>query len=850
MNDTLASETKERKKKVKKCRYGEKCHNQNCKFRHPPKQQQSNEESTKNVYCRYGEKCRNENCKFRHPPKEKQAKEESTMSNDFQKNRPNRQSKPKGLGRKKSAKQSFSSRKDTRCSEQKNPKATPDHTKTSNRPTSENSLQEDLATHHQMRDHRTKEDEESSVQELLDEISHTVCQDSLENPQAIPTLSTPAAATGFLEKMKMEEDLLLRQVQMLREQRESYESRLENDNQRNEGRQARAEEYRSTAGIQTSEKYSISTPGNVGLNHGDQGKKSNVKKPGNLEQKQEVENSKRTGYDKFKQSRKRNGTETSKTSRIGIDEKNSRDGPERGGSTFFAEHHKNPTELNNSLSQSDNEIRKAHIEEQQLEKEEHISTEKEQEEYKARRRALKKARLRKERLGKILDRLQSAETNGDIKHVIFQWKSFSEKVRETKQSERGEDSNVPKVEGDDGQKKSSSKNDKKTQRQMKYMQQATKRIEYWKKEISRSDEFSKLISKFLIAEYSRLHENIDQVDQETVKILAQEAKTAYYKLYNCDTKTRFAVAGLKQNSGRFGTIRFWDEEKEKYCVGLDTKKGKNQQELFLKPENMDYETPEPKLDSKGEKMFEVNVNGTAVKLTKSTADRLMECKDPDQFLADFAKEMREAELGRKAMEEGERIREKEERARRAAQAMKENEEWNREKAERAERAKGKATSRAKAKRERRESRRAYYDGFDGFYPGFQRGGFFTRRGHRNQSGCSCARCEMEEIHAAFFSGGFPSFMFEGFNEESDDEYWYEDESEDDEEVFQEAAETLGVAIDATPEEIKRAYRKQALKFHPDKYSAEKHDNGLTKTEAEEKFKAIASAYEVLRSADP
>jgi len=49
-------------------------------------------------------------------------------------------------------------------------------------------------------------------------------------------------------------------------------------------------------------------------------------------------------------------------------------------------------------------------------------------------------------------------------------------------------------------------------------------------------------------------------------------------------------------------------------------------------------------------------------------------------------------------------------------------------------------------------------------------------------------------------------------------------------------EILGVAKDASAEEIKRAYRKLALQWHPDKNKS---------AEAEEKFKEINEAYEIL-----
>lgn len=50
---------------------------------------------------------------------------------------------------------------------------------------------------------------------------------------------------------------------------------------------------------------------------------------------------------------------------------------------------------------------------------------------------------------------------------------------------------------------------------------------------------------------------------------------------------------------------------------------------------------------------------------------------------------------------------------------------------------------------------------------------------------------------------------------------------------------LGIAPGASDEQIKRAYRKQALRFHPDKNKS---------PGAEDTFKEIAEAYDVLSDA--
>jgi DnaJ-domain-containing protein 1 len=53
-------------------------------------------------------------------------------------------------------------------------------------------------------------------------------------------------------------------------------------------------------------------------------------------------------------------------------------------------------------------------------------------------------------------------------------------------------------------------------------------------------------------------------------------------------------------------------------------------------------------------------------------------------------------------------------------------------------------------------------------------------------------------------------------------------------------DTLGVRPGASAEELKRAYRREAMKWHPDR-----HKEGAAKAAAEKKFKQVSEAYQAL-----
>lgn len=65
-------------------------------------------------------------------------------------------------------------------------------------------------------------------------------------------------------------------------------------------------------------------------------------------------------------------------------------------------------------------------------------------------------------------------------------------------------------------------------------------------------------------------------------------------------------------------------------------------------------------------------------------------------------------------------------------------------------------------------------------------------------------------------------------------------------MFKKYYEKLGLQDNASDDEVKKAYKKMAIKYHPDKQANKSSEE---KVDAEKNFKLIAEAYEVLTNKD-
>lgn len=416
-----------------------------------------------------------------------------------------------------------------------------------------------------------------------------------------------------------------------------------------------------------------------------------------------------------------------------------------------------------------------------------------------------------------------------------------------------------------------SKKNKKFDRWLKENEEAREtRAKSWSERIEKENDYTDLIQKLLVAEFLRQSKNkamgltADRVlsDSHTSELIGRECRKAYHSMFG-GLKCRVVVAGSenKDMNGRLGTLRHWDREKEKYCVGLDTKKSPESDVQFLTPATLDVMTSSrpPKADKKtSATSYDVDAPdfmsyggvslGFNFPLQKSHIIALGSAESTKIGLEVFCKARDKEERQQKIEEEAEKKREEEDQRRRAATRAKENAAWEQRKEQMRKDKEEYEEMKKEWAKERRENGGSMFDYDDD-----------------DDEECQCPRCRFGDSRfgdkfsssggAFFFNiGGIPfRVRFDSYDSDEDscfdeefDDRWEGQLAEEKEEENRKQAGILGVTSNADGRTIKLAYRKMALQFHPDKWKSDS-DHGMSRKDAENQFKSIQSAYDHLMS---
>ena len=381
------------------------------------------------------------------------------------------------------------------------------------------------------------------------------------------------------------------------------------------------------------------------------------------------------------------------------------------------------------------------------------------------------------------------------------------------------------------------------------------RAKSWLTKIARENDYIGLIQKIIIAEFLRqsrekaLGLTSERVlsDSHAVDIIDEQCRKAYHAIFR-ELKVRIVVAGSdnKDLNGRNGTIRYWDKERKKFCVGLDTKKTVDSDVQFLEPEVLDGSVTNRSNKSDKSKpaiSYYIEVSdlmtyggvclGLKFMLMKAHINALGSAENTKIGLEAFCRGRDEEDRQKKLEEERERAEEEAARKRRAEK---------------------KAQEQAAYERRREQMRRDKEE--------YERMKREWRMGEDDERECNCPRCRFGGKYnfstsggSFFFNiGGLPFRVRFGSYDESDDESffsefddrWEEQMLEEKREENRKMAQILGVEPNSDERTLKVAYRKLALKYHPDKWRSDS-EHGMSRKDAENKFKAIQSAYDHLMS---
>lgn len=375
------------------------------------------------------------------------------------------------------------------------------------------------------------------------------------------------------------------------------------------------------------------------------------------------------------------------------------------------------------------------------------------------------------------------------------------------------------------------------------------RTKVWIDDQNDRTEFGFVAKEFLTAEAVRKSglSSRHELDGQLVRKIQDETARLYNTLYaekvSKTSKVKIVWPQKKDLHNRLGTILSFNSTKKMYEIGLETKNKKVDMQ-YVAAENLEAQKQTSHSVKSSEDLVVTTRYGD-LSVTKVTIDSLRKIysSDAKDLKIGIEKRMKDRnafekkERLRKEREEQERLKAEEERKKRLEfqreqqriRQAREDAEWAREREER----------RRWAEEERKERKRAARRNPYGFDGPFGMGGPFGMP------------FGMPNIRVRIGPHGV-SFVFMDHNGFEEEEYFNfesgydsDDGFEDDGLSREEHCKILGVDVDATSREIKTAYRKMALKYHPDKFNEESTDTGMSKAEAEEHFKKCSSAYQAL-----
>ncbi|KAL7571383.1 hypothetical protein ACA910_007691 [Epithemia clementina (nom. ined.)] len=438
-------------------------------------------------------------------------------------------------------------------------------------------------------------------------------------------------------------------------------------------------------------------------------------------------------------------------------------------------------------------------------------------------------------------------------------------------------------------------------------QQQEERAKIWKDAIVKEEQTVSFMIDFCLAEFVRVHSKKVRVDRETLREnkqvmskLRRPCSTAYHELFGSDdddgdnnmVSNRVVVKGLpnkqKDLNDRTGTIRYWDSSAGKYLVGLDTKKGKNSSRVLFAPGNLEpLPTPSSSNNAKskqkdkshnwwdsGDRVAGVKVPDLyeqldlQVDLYKSQVVRISKALFPASVINNIMAARTREEQRQKEAEAFFKAQEEEARRRHEENRRREQEEYNAQKKAYEEFRRKCQEEWAKERQRERQERWGYA------YAGERFGGAEFHRGF-GFGRCQCLRCRINAFFEAA-AGDSRHYRHRYYDDDDDDgdeeDYsnyqWDNDDDDDDGDdddknddawdrrwnqmrrdkerhKRQEAANVLGVSVDASADDIKRMYRRKALMYHPDRFRPEDFSDGTTKEEAAQHMQEINNAYAVL-----